>query len=88
MIDHRLLIAYELEDEAYAFSSRCTVASEFILFCSAVQWMCRKFSEGDAYGNLVEGVSTISVRTCWLARRAVQEYAMDRIRAVTLLRRL
>ncbi len=63
MVDHRLLMTYELDDEAYAFSSRSTVASEFLCFCNTVQWMTTAFTEGDAYGSLVESVSSERITT-------------------------
>lgn len=61
MCDARLLKAYELEDESYAHSTRATTCAEFLAFCKAVLWMCKTFTQEDAYGELIHDVSIDSV---------------------------
>lgn len=58
MCDARLLKAYELEDDSYAHSTRATTCAEFLAFCKAVLWMKKTFTQEDAYGELIQDVST------------------------------
>lgn len=57
MVDVRLFLAYEVEDDSLAESTRATLAAEFITLCRSVEWMIEAFSSDDTYGRLVEEVS-------------------------------
>lgn len=63
LIDIRLFLAYELEDDSYAESTRATLSAEFLTLCRSVEWMKEAFSADDTYGRLAEEVSAEKLKS-------------------------